>query len=58
VCCLSGKEFGAEIAGVAISGATLAGLAEFELGVGGEEALVVGWTAEGFFAAGLEQLVS
>lgn len=50
---LGSKELGAEIAGVAVGGASLARLAEFELGVGGEEALVVGWAAEGFFAARL-----
>jgi hypothetical protein len=57
VCGFSGEQLGAEIAGVAVGRAALAGLAEFELGVGGEEALMVGWAAEGFFAAGLGRLV-
>lgn len=52
-----GEELSAKVAGVAVGGAALAGLAEFKLGVGGKEALVVGWTAKGFFAASLGRLV-
>lgn len=37
--------------------AALAGLSVLELGVCWEEALVVGWTAEGFFATSLGILV-
>ena len=51
-----GKELGAEVSSVAVGVAALAGLAELELGVGWEEALVVGGTALGFFASGLEAL--
>lgn len=50
---LGGEELGAQVAGFAVGIAALAGLAEFELCVRGEEALVVGWPAEGFFADGL-----
>lgn len=52
-----GEELGAQVARVAVGVAALAGLAEFKLGVGWEEALVVGGAAERFFAAGLDLLV-
>lgn len=49
-----GEELGCEIArGGVVGVAALAGLTELELRVGGLEALVVGWAAEGFFATGL-----
>lgn len=52
--CFSGEQLGCEIArGFFVSVASLAGFAELELRVGGLEALVVGWAAEGFFAARL-----
>lgn len=50
---LGGEELGAEIADLLVDCAALAGLTEFELGVGGEEALMVGGTAEGLFATRL-----
>lgn len=49
-----GEELGAEITGFLVDGTALAWFAEFELGMGGKEALMVGWTAEGVFATRLE----
>jgi len=46
-------KLGAKIASALVRGAALAGLSELESGVGGEEALVVGWATKSFFAAGL-----
>lgn len=50
-----GKELGAKVSDIAVGVTALAGLAEFELCMRGEEALVVGWAAEGFFADGLRR---
>lgn len=57
---LGGKKIGGEVARGALGCvgiASLASLAVFELGVRGEEALVVGWAAKGFLASGLVALV-
>lgn len=58
--CLSGKKLGAEIACLVflVGRAALAGLAEFELGVRWEEALVVGWAFEVVFSSCLERVSS
>lgn len=50
---LGGEQLSGQVARVGFVVDALACLAVFELGVGGEEALVVGWAAEGIFAAGL-----
>lgn len=51
---LGGEQLGGQVArGFVVGVAALPGAAVLELGVGGEEALVVGWAAEGFFADGL-----
>jgi hypothetical protein len=49
----SSEKLGSEIACGFVSIAALTGLTIFELGVGWEKALMVGWTSEGFFATGL-----
>jgi chorismate synthase len=49
----SSEKLGSEIARGFVSIAALTGLTIFELGVGWEKALMVGWTSEGFFATGL-----
>lgn len=51
------EELGSEVARGFLSIAALTGLTIFELGVGWEEALMVGWTSEGFFATGLSMSV-
>ena len=50
-----GEKLGSEVACVCVvvCVAALAGSTVLELGVGGEEALVVGWTPEGLFASRL-----
>lgn len=48
---LGGQQLGAQVPGLLVGGAALACFSELELGVCWEEALVVGWTAEGLFAA-------
>jgi len=50
---LGGEELGAQVTRLAVDVAALAWLAKFELRVGGEQALVISWSAEGFFAASL-----
>lgn len=56
--CFGGEKLSCEVAlRFVVCVAALSGLAELELCVGGLEALVVGWAAEGFFAASLGGLV-
>lgn len=51
---LSGKELGGEVTGGFVVGiSALAGFSVLELGVCGQKTLVVGWTAESFFASSL-----
>lgn len=50
---LSGQQLGGQIPRVGIVVDALSCLAVFKLCVRGEEPLVVGWAAKGFFAAGL-----
>ena len=57
---LGGEQLGGQVAlggavGVVVGRAALAGAAVLEVRVGGEEALVVGWAAEGFLALGLRR---
>lgn len=53
-----GEKLSSEVAlGLVICVAALAGLSEFELRVGGLQALVVRWAAEGFFATSLEEIL-
>lgn len=50
---LGGQELGAQVPGLLVGGAALACFSKLELRVCWEEALVVGWTAEGLLATGL-----
>jgi hypothetical protein len=57
--CLGGEELRSEVARRFVIGvAALAGFSVLELGVGRQEALVVGWAAESLFATGLRTAVS
>lgn len=47
---LGGQQLGTKVTGLLVGRAALACFSELELGVCWEEALVVGWTAQGLFA--------